>query len=106
MKNTCSLRRREFIQLLSAASLSLPLSSFMNGRKQAIKIAVFSKPLQWLDYRQLAQTAAQTGFNGLDLTVRPGGHVLPEKVAQDLPRAVEEARKAGLEVTMLTTAIT
>jgi L-ribulose-5-phosphate 3-epimerase len=39
----------------------------------------------------------------VDLTVRPGGHVLPENVGRDLPRAVEAVRTAGVEVPMITT---
>jgi L-ribulose-5-phosphate 3-epimerase len=38
--------------------------------------------------------------------VRPGGHVLPERVEDDLPRAVETLRKSGLTVPLITTAIT
>jgi sugar phosphate isomerase/epimerase len=70
-----------------------------------MKISIFSKHLQWLDYPKLASAAAELGFDGVDLTVRPDGHVLPERVATDLPRATEAIRKAGLEVYMLTTAI-
>ena len=73
--------------------------------QQAVTISVFSKHLQYLDYRALAETVAEAGFDGIDLTVRPGGHVLPERVADDLPRAVEAARAAGLSVPMITTAI-
>lgn len=46
------------------------------------------------------------GFDGVDLTVRPGGHVLPERAAQDLPRAVDVIRSHGLEVPMITTELT
>ena len=35
-----------------------------------------------------------------------GGHVLPERAADDLPRAVEAAREEGLDVPMITTALT
>jgi sugar phosphate isomerase/epimerase len=49
---------------------------------------------------------AEAGFRAVDLTVRPGGHVLPERVEDDLPRAVETLRRAGLTVPMMTTAIT
>ncbi len=68
-------------------------------------ICVFSKQLQWLEYDAMAETAAAIGFDGIDLTVRPGGHVLPERVEDDLPRAVEAVRKAGLSVPMMTTAV-
>jgi len=69
-------------------------------------IAIFSKHLQWLDYAAAATAAKEAGFDALDIPVRPNGHVLPERVREDLPRAVDAARAAGLGVTMITTAIT
>ena len=36
----------------------------------------------------------------------PQGHVLPERVEEDLPKAAEAITKAGKKVYMLTTAIT
>jgi len=69
-------------------------------------ICIFSKHLQWLNYRDMAQLAAGIGFTGIDLTVRKGGHVLPENVKRDLSLAVAQIRDAGLEVPMITTGIT
>jgi sugar phosphate isomerase/epimerase len=69
------------------------------------KVHLFSKHLQWLDYEAMAETAAQLGFDGIDLTVRPGGHVLPEQVSRDLPRAVSAIRNAGLTADRITTAL-
>lgn len=66
---------------------------------------LFSKPLQWLDYDALAETVAEAGFGGIELTVRPGGHVEPKRVAADLPRAVAAARRRGLAIGMIVTAI-
>ncbi len=37
------------------------------------------------------------GFEGVDLTVRPGGHVLPERAAEDLPRAIEALTAQGVQ---------
>lgn len=68
-------------------------------------VSVFSKHLQWLEYQPMAETAADIGFSGVDLTVRSGGHVLPERVEDDLPKAVEAVRSAGLEVYQITTEI-
>jgi sugar phosphate isomerase/epimerase len=70
------------------------------------KISVFSKNLHFLNYTEMAAAVARIGFDGIDLTVRPNGHVEPARVAEDLPKAVEAIRKAGLEVYMITTAIT
>jgi len=69
-------------------------------------LTVFSKHLQWAPgYNEMAEFAAEAGFDGVDLTVRTGGHVLPERVASDLPRAVDAVRKAGLQVPMITAGI-
>ncbi|MBI3472311.1 MAG: sugar phosphate isomerase/epimerase [Candidatus Solibacter usitatus] len=69
------------------------------------KVCVFSKHFQWTDWKETAVLAAQLGFDGVDLTVREGGHVLPERVGEDLPRAVEILHQAGLETPMITAGI-
>jgi L-ribulose-5-phosphate 3-epimerase len=67
------------------------------------KLCLFSKHLPEMGWRRLAQNVRQAGFSGIDLTVRTGGHVLPEKAAEDLPSAVSSIREEGLEVPMITT---
>ena len=51
----------------------------------------------------MSEAAAEMGFNGLDLTLRPKGHVLPERVVDDLPKAVEAMKKHGINPLMMTT---
>jgi sugar phosphate isomerase/epimerase len=104
--------RRTFLAMSAAVGAGLPLARVRPleaaPATRALKgepITVFTKPLQWMDYNGVAEAAAEAGFDGLDIAVRPGGHVLPERVTEDLPRAVEAARKAGLVVPMITTAI-
>ena len=70
-----------------------------------MKYLMLSKPLENLSYPELADTVADLGMDGVDLTVRSPGHVLPEKVKTDLPRAAEAIRSRGLEIGWLTTAI-
>ena len=70
-----------------------------------LKVAIFSKHLQFLRGEALASGAAEIGFDGIDLSVRKGGHVEPERVRQDLPNLVAIIRSHGLEVPMLTTDI-
>ena len=94
-----SVSRRLFLGV-AASALAVPAQTV---RPQLL---VFSKHLPELNYEQLGQTAKELGFDGVDLTVRPKGHVLPERVAEDLPRAVETLRKYGLAVPMITTEIT
>jgi L-ribulose-5-phosphate 3-epimerase len=51
----------------------------LKNDKEAFKISIFSKHLQWLDYKGMAKVLSEIGFDGTDLTLRPGGHVLPER---------------------------
>jgi sugar phosphate isomerase/epimerase len=74
--------------------------------KPKLKVAIFSKHLQFIPDRDgLAQAAAEIGFDAIDLAVRKGGHVEPERVRQDLPGMVAAIRKRGLDVPMVTTDI-
>jgi sugar phosphate isomerase/epimerase len=71
----------------------------------SLKIAIFSKHLEFLEGAELAAGAKEIGFDGIDLAVRKGGHVEPARVNQDLPALVGVIRQQGLEVPMLTTDI-
>ena len=122
-----SCTRRHFVGRLAAASAALPLAGLVSPaaaaepKKKNVEapaplkprtagpttIHVFSKPLHWLSHAETARIIAEAGYGGIDYTVRvPQGHVLPEKVQEDLPRAVDAARAAGLKVEMITTEIT
>jgi sugar phosphate isomerase/epimerase len=69
-------------------------------------LCFFSKALPAMNWSQLAAAVKQMGFGGIDLTVRPEGHVSPERVVNDLPRAHAAITAAGLELPMITTALT
>ena len=103
--------RRSFIKHLGLAGIVAPMTgkaidSFRFSQIDTpLDIHIFSKHLQFLDYREAAKAAAQIGFKGLDLTVRPRGHVLPENVKENLPRAIKEIKQAGLSCDMITTAV-
>ncbi|MFH0757181.1 MAG: sugar phosphate isomerase/epimerase family protein [Bacteroidota bacterium] len=107
------MKRRSFMQKTSAAALLTaiaPASGLFGSQTSPIRkdshICIFSKHLHWLGYSEMARLVSEIGFTGIDLTVRPNGHVLPENVKRDLPRAVQQIRDAGLEVPMITTGIT
>lgn len=86
-----------------AAFLSRGLAAAQEKPPAAPPVCVFSKHLHFLDYAELAKTCKELRLDGVDLTVREGGHVEPGRVAEDLPRAVEIVRAEGLEVPMITT---
>jgi L-ribulose-5-phosphate 3-epimerase len=106
--------RRRFLELTSAtlcssAMLGTEAASAPNPPQRGPykgRLCLFSKPLPMLDWAHLAQAVKRMGFGGIDLTVRPEGHVLPERAANDLPKAVGAIRAQGLDVPMITTALT
>jgi sugar phosphate isomerase/epimerase len=97
------MNRRTFLTVGGAAAA--PRNAFETGAQRPT-LCLFSKHLEWIrDYSRLADTVASIGFEGVDLTVRENGHVDPKRVEEDLPKACEAIRKAGLQVAMITTRI-
>ena len=68
-------------------------------------VAAFTKSFQEWPVPKVCEAFAELGLDGLDVTVRPGGHIEPENAAAELPAAVAAAEAAGVKVLMLTTAI-
>ena len=101
------INRRSFLAAsLAVGSLAIsPGSASAQASRKAEGpfVCAFSKHLQFLDYKDLAKVCREIGLEGVDLTVRRNGHVLPENVARDLPAAVEAIRAEGLDVPMIST---
>ncbi|MGA0560001.1 sugar phosphate isomerase/epimerase family protein [Larkinella sp. VNQ87] len=105
------LPRRDLLKGLLATGLMGSVAETKANRQPAADAApfsvhIFSKHLHFLNYNELAATAADLGFDGVDLTVRPDGHVEPARVREDLPSAVEALKKKKLGAVMMTTAVT
>ena len=99
-----ALDRRTFLAL-GAAMTGLARTGVGAGASSGVTLCLFSKHLPAMEWPRLAKAARDLGFGGIDLTVRPKGHVAPERVAADLPRAVDAIRAAGLGVPMITTGL-
>lgn len=103
--------RREFLNKSIVVGSAVPFVSpmgFFNSasNKVPLKVHIFSKHLQFLDFKTAGKVALDLGFDGLDLTVRPNGHIEPKEVGEKLPMAIEAIKKAGSSCTHITTAIT
>lgn len=96
-------KRRDFLAMAAAAPLAVGATRAMAAKPAKPMVCIFSKHLQFLDYKALAKTCREIGLDGVDLTVRAKGHVLPENVERDLPAAVEAIRAEGLAVPQVTT---
>ncbi|MCB1229915.1 MAG: sugar phosphate isomerase/epimerase [Verrucomicrobiae bacterium] len=104
------MQRRDFLRHSLAASAVLsasPISLFAEGGKSSsrFKFCTFTKALQHLDYDSLAEKIAALGFDGIEAPIRPGGHIEPAQVEDELPKMVEALKKHGLELTVMTSGI-
>lgn len=114
MNESSSYSRRKFIKqsAVAGSAMFLPINSLAKNLlagtqpvDDELKVFIFSKHLQFLDYKNMSEAAKEMGFDGVDLTVRPNGHVLPEKVEEDLPKSTEAMKSLGLLPKMLSTNI-
>ena len=107
------LSRRDFIIGAALASSAAVLGGAGAFRGYAAEqwppsLVVFSKVYQTLklSFADASALTAEAGLNGIDCPVRPGGEILPEQAKQELPRYVAELKQRGLQMPLLTTAIT
>jgi sugar phosphate isomerase/epimerase len=104
--------RREFVGKTTVAATTLafspwPVQSAFAAGKLSPPIVVFSKVYQTLSlgFDEAAAVTAEAGLDGVDAPLRPGGEILPERAAEELPRYVEAMKKRKLQLPLLTTAI-
>jgi L-ribulose-5-phosphate 3-epimerase len=102
------LTRRDALTLLGGAALTGAAGAAAAAQPvppSRRAIGIVSRHLQWTDLDGAVAVAKEAGFDAIEWNVRKGGHVAPERVEQELPRAIEATRKAGLAATMITTSI-
>jgi len=102
--------RRKFIKGMAAATAAMPFTSTFASVLTDVPeinypIAFFTKPLDSFEISFMAETLAEAGINGFDLTVRPRGRVEPERVKDELPLVIEAGKKNGLITEMMVTSI-
>ena len=107
--------RRDVLKVLGAAPIGASMVARVHSQAAPRTAAVtapakthlclVSRHLQWADVDEGSAAAAAGGCTAVAWTVRGGAHILPQNVERDLPRAVEAAKKAGLESPMVITAI-
>lgn len=104
------LTRRDWIRTTSQTILATGLAPRVatSATEPAVgsTFCLFSKHLPELGWKELADAVKDAGFEGVDLTVRAQGHVLPERAADDLPRALDAITSRGVKVPMITTELT
>ncbi len=104
--------RRRFVARAAQAAVAIATTSRFAPRliaeptsDQEPQFAGFTKSFRSWPIPEVCARFKAIGLDGLDLTVRPGGHIEPQDAARKLPGAATVARDHGLQLSMLTTAI-
>jgi sugar phosphate isomerase/epimerase len=71
-----------------------------------MQYVLFTDNLADLSIADAADAARRADFDGLDLTLRPGGHVPPEQAEMGLAAARTVVEEAGLTIPMISTGVT
>lgn len=96
-----SMSRRAFITSLSLAAAGALAAEKSASRR--FKIIGFVKPFQRLPFDQIADTAREVGWTGIECPVRKGGAIEPERVEEELPKLLEALRQRELELSVIST---
>jgi sugar phosphate isomerase/epimerase len=91
------MQRRDLLKLLPAAALAAPAAPW--------PLLIFGKHLQFRRPEELPALTAELGFEGLDLTIRPGGNLEPATIATTLPPIVRACERLHVALPMATTGI-
>ena len=73
---------------------------------RAVKFVLFTDNLADLSVARACESAKAAGFDGLDLTLRPGGHVRPEAAEVGLAEARRRPTPRASSIPMVSTAVT
>ena len=88
--------RRKFLAQSAATLAGVTAANAQRSKKTAVSpIIVFEKPIQTLEYDRMGEILAKMGVQGIEATIRKGGHIAPEAVEKEVPKMVEALAKNG-----------
>jgi sugar phosphate isomerase/epimerase len=98
-----------FCASLGAAACggSLIKSSSVSAQENSTSwpIAIFEKVFEGLNYQELAEAVEQTGADGIEATIRKGGHIEPQSAADEVPKMSEALQARGKRIIVAATSI-
>lgn len=101
--------RRKFLQHVSAASLATPVfASALRAAPAAQSqtewpIAIFEKVFEGLSYEELADAMEKIGADGVEATIRPGGHIEPAAAKDEVPKMSAALKARGKRIVIAAT---
>jgi len=111
INNMTTYNRRTFIKGMTTVTAAIPFTNVMASsiarplKVKKYSINFFTKPLDKYGQEFMMDTLKMAGAEGMDLTVRPAGSVLPENAKRDLPKVAAMAKRKGLDFEMMATNI-
>ena len=101
--------RRRFLQQISTASLAAPMLGTVLHASPAAQaptewpIAIFEKVFEGLSYEELAEAMFAIGADGVEATIRPGGHIEPSAAADEVPKMSAALKARGKRIVIAAT---
>lgn len=89
------MKRRRFLTQTSLAAAGTGLASAASDKKADWPMVVFEKPIQTLGYERMGEELAKMGCQGIEATIRKGGHIDPKDVEKEVPKMVAALAKNG-----------
>ena len=96
------MKRSQFIAQTGFASIGARLSAGKPSKVEPWPIAVFEKPIQNLDYDRMGEELAKMGVQGIEATIRKGGHIEPKDAEAEVPKMVKSLGKNGQKALIAT----
>jgi sugar phosphate isomerase/epimerase len=99
--------RRMFCTSLGSAVCGGLTASALFAQEKSVSwpMAIFEKVFEGLNYQELAEAVEQTGADGIEATIRKGGHIEPQSAADEVPKMSEALLARGKRIIIAATSI-
>ena len=94
--------RRHFLKHSALALAGAGVSSGAKPRPVEWPIVAFEKPIQTLSYDRMGEELAKMGLQGIEATIRKGGHIDPKDAEARVPEMVAALAKNGQKALIAT----
>ena len=106
------MERRDFLRkggaaLASGAAMAGLAQADHHGKKKKAKwpVVAFEKVIQTLPYDRMGEELAKMGFDGIEATIRKGGHIEQKNAEKEVPKMVADLAKNDQKAHLVATRI-
>ncbi len=96
------MNRRHFIAQTGLVAAGSGLAAGRNSKAKSWPIVIFEKPIQTLDYDRMGEELAKMGVQGIEATIRRGGHIEAKDAEKEVPKMVKSLAKNGQKALIAT----